>query len=211
MGSHALHTLRKRFHLSGDARTPDRAVTPPFPGSSPSATGWRNSCWVLTRGTARTQDPIMSEWSSLRPPSDAGSRVVDDPLFRFLVDLEIQKARRLRYCVSLVCLAVDVAPVEAPQPSLPSLVELVTRHTRGTDVVARWAPASLALLLVDAETTHLPSIVRRLMAHLETLAWSAGGACYPKTATRTDDMIRQAVDSMVMAKKGGGNRLYVAS
>src|SRR5436189_170395 len=148
VGSHALHTLRKRFHLSGDARTPDRAVTPPFPGSSPSATGWRNSCWVLTRGTARTQDPIMSEWSSLRPPSD---------------------------------------------------------------VVARWAPASLALLLVDAETTHLPSIVRRLMAHLETLAWSAGGACYPKTATRTDDMIRQAVDSMVMAKKGGGNRLYVAS
>jgi len=153
----------------------------------------------------------MSEWRSLGPPADAGSRVVDDPLFRFLVDLEIQKARRLRYCVSLVCLAVDAAHAETPQPSLPSLVELVTRYTRGTDVVARWAPASLALLLVDAETTHLSSIIRRLMAHLETLAWSAGGACYPKTATRTDDMIRQAVDSMVLAKKGGGNRLYVAS
>jgi hypothetical protein len=152
----------------------------------------------------------MSEWSSLRPPSDAGSRVVDDPLFRFLVDLEIQKARRLRYCVSLVCLAVEV-PAEPPQPSVPSLVELVTRYTRGTDVVARWPPASLALLLVDAETTHLSSIIRRLMGHLETLAWSAGGACYPKTATRTDDMLRQAVDSMVLAKKGGGNRLYVAS
>jgi hypothetical protein len=156
------------------------------------------------------QDSIMSEWRSLRPPADAGSKVVDDPLFRFLVDLEIQKARRLRYSVSLVCLAVDLAPAETPEP-VPSLVELVTRHTRGTDVVARWAPASLALLLVDAESTHLSSIISRLMAHLETVAWSAGGACYPKTATRPDDMLRQAVDSMVMAKKGGGNRLYVAS
>jgi hypothetical protein len=153
----------------------------------------------------------MSESRGLTPPSDAGAKVVDDLLFRFLVDLEIQKARRLRYCFSLVCLAVEVAPAEGPRLSLPSVVETVTRHTRGTDVVARLAPASLALLLVDAEPTHLPSILRRLTARLETTAWSAGGSSYPKTATRADDMLRQAVDSMVRAKKGGGNRLHVAS
>ncbi len=160
---------------------------------------------------ASTEDPIMSEWHGLRPQTDAGARVVDDLMFRFLVDLEIQKARRLRYCVSLVCLAVESAPADTRKLSLPSLVEILTRYTRGTDVLARWAPASLALLLVDAETTHLPSIIRRLTAHLETINWSAGGSCYPKTATRSDDMLRQAVDSMVRAKAGGGNRLYVAS
>ena len=162
------------------------------------------------RAAARTQDLIMSEWG-FRPPPDAGARVVDDQLFRFLVDLEVQKAQRLRYCLSLVCLAVEVAPAETWEPSVPSLAEIVTRYIRSTDVVAPWAPASLALLLVDAEAPHLPSILRRLTAHLETIVWSAGGSCYPKTASRADDMLRQAVDSMVMAKKGGGNRLYVAS
>lgn len=159
------------------------------------------------RAAACTQDLIMSEWG-FRP--DAGARIVDDQLFRFLVDLEVQKAQRLRYCLSLVCLAVDVVP-ETWDPSVPSLAEIVTRYIRSTDVVAPWAPASLALLLVDAEASHLPAILRRLTAGIETIAWSAGGSCYPKTASRADDMLRQAVDSMVRAKKEGGNRLYVAS
>lgn len=146
-----------------------------------------------------------------RRPSDGGARVVDGQLFRFLVDLEIQKAQRLRYCVSLMCLAGEVVSADEPKPSLPSLAEIVTRCIRGTDVVAPWAQASLALLLVDAETTHLPSILRRLTTRLETIAWSAGGSCYPKTATQPDDMLRQAVDLMARAKEEGGNRLYVAS
>ncbi len=151
---------------------------------------------------------MMSDWRGFRLPPNAGARIVDEQLFRFLVDLEVQKARRLRYCVSVVCLAVDAAPAETRESAL---ADIVTRHIRGTDVVTPWAPASLALLLVDAEAPHLPSILRRLTAHLETTAWSAGGSCYPQTATRADDMLRQAVDSMVRAKKGGGNRLYVAS
>jgi len=157
------------------------------------------------------QDPTMSEWLRSKPPLDAGPRVVDDSLFRFLVELEVQKAQRLRYCVSLVCLAIEVARGETREPSLPSLAGVVTRYLRGTDVVAPWAPASLALLLVDAETTHLPSILSRLTASLQTTAWSAGGSSYPKTATRANDMLRQAVDSMVRAKNEGGNRLYVES
>ena len=97
------------------------------------------------------------------------------------------------------------------RPSLPSLAEMVTSSIRATDVAAPWDPASLALLLVDAETPHLPSILRRLTARLGTIAWSAGGSCYPNTATHADDMVRQAVDLMARAKDEGGNRLYVAS
>lgn len=151
----------------------------------------------------------MSESRNLRPPPKAGARVVDDQLFRLLVDLEVQKAQRLRYCVSVVCLAVDVAPAETREPAL---AEIVTHYIRSTDVVtSSWAPASLALLLVDAEAPHLPAILRRLTGRLETTAWSAGGSCYPKTATRADDMLSQAVDSMVRAKREGANQLYVAS
>src|SRR2546422_8444426 len=151
----------------------------------------------------------MSEWRGLRPPAESGARVVDDRLFRFLVDLEVQKAQRLRYCFSIVCLAFDVAPLETREPSSPGFADIATRYIRGTDLVAPWAPASLALLLVDAETAHLPPILRRLTALLGPIAWSAGGSCYPKTATRTDDMLRQAIDSMVRARDHGGHRLYV--
>lgn len=157
------------------------------------------------------RDFIMSERRAFRPPSDAGGWVVDDLLFRFLIDLEVQKAQRLRYCVSLVCLTAEVAPAGTPEPSLPSLAEIVTGCLRGTDAVAPWAPASLALLLIDADTTHLPSILRRLTGRLETAAWSAGGSCYPRTATRADDMLHQAVDLLARAKEDGGNRLYVAA
>ena len=142
------------------------------------------------------------------PSPDAGARVVDEQLFRFLVDLEVRKAQRLRYCVSVVCLAVEGVPAETREPAL---AEIVTRYIRSTDLVTPWAPGFLALLLVDAEASHLPAILQRLTTRLETIAWSAGGSCYPKTVTRADDMLSQAVDSMVRAKKEGGNQLYVAS
>ncbi|SRR5712691_2604052 len=154
---------------------------------------------------------IMSAWRGFRPLSASGGSVVDDLLLRFLIDLELQKAQRLRYFVSVVCLSAEVSPSETRESSLSSLAEMVTRYIRGTDAVAPLAPASLALLLIDAETTHLPSILKRLTARLETIAWSAGGSCYPKTATHADDMLRQAVDLMVRAKDEGGNRLYVGS
>ena len=51
-----------------------------------------------------------------------------------------------------------------------TLAESVTRHLRGTDAVAPWTQGWLALLLVDAETTHLPLILDRLTARLATAA-----------------------------------------
>ncbi len=168
---------------------------------------------LIQRDTSRIQDLIVSEWRSFGPLADGGGWLVDEVLFRLLVDFEIHKAQRLRYSVSIVCFAVEPASAgngEASPPA-PSLADSVTRFLRGTDAVASWAQGWLSLLLVDAETTHLPSILERLTARLETVAWSAGGSCYPRTATRAEDVLRQAVDLMGKAKAEGGNRLYVAS
>lgn len=153
----------------------------------------------------------MSDERHLNRSNDIGARVVDDLMFRLLVDLEVQKAHRLRYCVSLACLTTEGVLPETREPSGSSLARSVTRHLRRTDVVAPRTPTSLALLLVDAETNHLPVILRRLTAGLETIGWSAGGSCYPKTATRAEDMLRQAADLMARARGEGGNRLYVAA
>src|SRR5262245_7916147 len=137
--------------------------------------------------------------------------MVDEVLFRLLIDFEIQKAQRLRYSVSLVCFSLRSATRGNGQTSGTSLAQSVTRHLRGTDAVASWSQGWLSLLLVGAETTHLPSILDRLTDRLDTAGWSAGGTSYPRTATRSEDMLRQAVDLMTKAREEGGNRLYVAS
>jgi hypothetical protein len=158
------------------------------------------------------QDPIMSEWRGFGPLSIGGAWLVDELLFRLLVDFEIQKAQRLRYSVSLVCFDVEPASAGNGEVSvLSSLSESVTRNLRGTDTVSSWSQGWLSLLLVDAETTHLPSILQRLTTRLETARWSAGGSCYPRTATRAEDMLSQAIGLMSRARDEGGNRVYVAS
>jgi len=140
-----------------------------------------------------------------------GGWLVDEVLFERLIDVEIQKAQRLRYSISLVCLAIEPSMQGKGQTSATSLAANVTKHLRGTDAVASWSQGWLSLLLVDAETTHLPSILDRLTNRLDTPGWSAGGTSYPRTAIRAEDMLRQAVDLMTKAQEEGGNRLYVAS
>jgi len=165
--------------------------------------------WQLHIGISKTS--IMSQLRAFRPLPVGGGWIVDDPTFRLLVDFEVQKAQRLRYCVSLVCLAAEAARPETQGASAPAAAEIVTRYIRGTDVVTPWAQASLALLLIDAETSSLRPILDRLTARLDASVWSAGGSTYPRTATRTDELLRQAVDLMVRAKQEGGSRLYIAS
>jgi GGDEF domain-containing protein len=144
-------------------------------------------------------------------PFAGGGWLVNESLFRFLVDFEIQKAQRLRYSVSLVCFAVEPSASGNGEASAAAVAERVVRYLRGTDAVALWAQGWLAMLLVDAEPAHLPTILNRLTTRLETVAWSAGGACYPRTAARADDMLRQAVELLTRARDEGGNRFYVAS
>ena len=47
--------------------------------------------------------------TSERDPGPGGaSNVVPEELFRYLLDLEVEKAARLRYCVSVLCLSPDL-------------------------------------------------------------------------------------------------------
>lgn len=144
-------------------------------------------------------------------PLDRGGSLVDESMFRFLVDFEIQKAQRLRYSVSLVCLKAEPESTRDRGAFRASMADSITRYLRGTDAVALSAHGWFSILLVDAETTHLPSILDRLTTRLEKVVWSAGGSCYPRTAVRAEDMLRQAAALLVRAQEEGGNRLYVAS
>jgi hypothetical protein len=138
--------------------------------------------------------------------------MVDDALFRLLLELEIHKAQRLRYTVSIVCLTMEQSGAGNGQVSdTSSIAEGIAVRLRATDVVAMRAEGLVLCLLVDAETAHLPSILERLTTWMHMASWSAGGSSYPRTATRAEDMVRQAIDLHTRARNEGGNRLYIAS
>jgi hypothetical protein len=139
---------------------------------------------------------------------DGGAHAVDESLFRFLVALEMQKAQRLRYCVSVVCVS---AKPEAGELSSPSwLVDLLRGQLRATDAISTWPPASLVLLLIDAEIGDLPAVMRRLTASLAEGSWRAGGVSYPSASLVAEDMVRRAVDLMERATQDPGKHLYLA-
>jgi hypothetical protein len=156
------------------------------------------------------RDVTLSEPRGFGPLA-GGGWLVDESVFRFLVDLEVQKAQRLRYSISVICLALEASAAGNGEASAASVAESLVRYLRSTDAVALWTQGGLAMLLVDAEAIHLPSILDRLTRRLQAAGWSAGGACYPRTATRAEDLLRQAVALLTRARDEGGNRLYVAS
>lgn len=149
------------------------------------------------------------------------SNFVDEKLFKLLLHLEVQKAVRLQYCVSVVCFTPDLQTVD---PGLAErIAESAVRHLRGTDVATTLSQSSIGLLLIDANLRALPPILSRAtaaaaQAAAQTLAarqgpvsLSAGASSYPETATSGRDLLRQASDLMSRARAEGGDRLYLPS
>ncbi len=123
--------------------------------------------------------------------------LVEESLFRFLVHLEVQKALRLRYPISVVCMTPDIPPEQIDPSFTRRVADLAIRRVRATDVITTLSQSSIGLLLIDAETWALSRIHQRLKEELEAhrltvrgresrLTWSAGGGCYPWSAPHLD-------------------------
>ena len=141
-------------------------------------------------------------------PTRGGAQIVDDDVFRLLIGMEIQKARRLRYLVSVVCIHVEA---ETGSADASAAVKMVASLIRSTDAVAARDQSTVALLLIDAEASNLPAILQRLEVALEALPWSAGGACYPQTAASAEELLTQAATMMARARRDGGRRFYIST
>jgi hypothetical protein len=144
---------------------------------------------------------------------------VPERLFRYLLDLEAEKALRLRYCVSLLCLDPDVDGPSA-RGVARHIARLVGRQLRQTDVAATLSVSTVGLLLVGAEPGTLSGILDRTGSAMESghpryacgrrvVSVSGGGGCYPVTAPSATELLRQATDLMRRARGDGGNRLLL--
>ena len=138
------------------------------------------------------------------PPSSGGARAVHPALFRILVDSEMRKAQRLRYGISVICVSAKAVATELP------FMDQFRGQLRATDVVAPWPPASLVVLLIDAESGDIPAVMRRITLHLAEGSWCAGGVSYPRATQLADDMLRQAASLMERAIQDPSKHLYIA-
>jgi hypothetical protein len=141
-------------------------------------------------------------------PDDNGARSVDASLFRLLVDVEMHKAQRLRYCISVICLCAKALSTELSGSGL--FLDHIRRQLRATDAVAEWPSAALALLLVDADSDDIPAVMRRITTELTEDSWRAGAVSYPRRNWGVDEMLRQARQLMERALSEPGEPLYLA-
>jgi hypothetical protein len=154
--------------------------------------------------------------------TDHGSpaRLVPERLFLYLLGLEAEKALRLRYCLSLLCLAPDVDDASA-RGVARQIARTASRLVRRTDVATTVTGSFVAVMLVGAEPCTLAGILGRaangepgrprFACGPRMVSVSAGASCYPITASSAAELLRQATDCMRRARREGGARLLLPS
>jgi GGDEF domain-containing protein len=140
--------------------------------------------------------------------------------FRYLLDLEIEKANRLRYCLSLVCFTPDLDGSGTDADLTRAIARMTLRRLRSTDVATTLSPDVVALLLIDTAPGMLVGILdraasanlpegRRFGRGQRIVSVSAGASCYPLTAPDRTALFREASDLMLRARREGGDRLIL--
>src|SRR5262245_44283923 len=111
-------------------------------------------------------------------------------LFSYLLELEMEKANRLRYSVSLMCLTPDVETPQTDHELTRAIARIALRQLRRTDLVTTLSRDVIGLLLIDTEpgvldrvldraaNAHLPE-GRRFVRGRQIVSVSGGASCYP--------------------------------
>jgi hypothetical protein len=153
-----------------------------------------------------------------RAPDNHGT-VVGEDIFAFVTELEIRKAVRLQYYVSL--LAIDVVDEIDRTEDLRSLTDqvasVISEQLRGTDLIGVSAAGpSLQVLLVNAHLDSLSVVIQRITeevsrhvfqvnGHLTPVQLIVGGSCFPTTACTRQELVTQA-GSVVARERGNRPR-----
>jgi hypothetical protein len=150
--------------------------------------------------------------------------LVDQASFHLVLNLEVEKAMRLRYCVSVVAVSIRPWTERVEEGRTPPLAmrfaEMAARRLRRIDLLTALAPNCIGLILIDADPLALPVIVGRAAEQWETasvayegsswrIEWRAGAGSYPQTANTATALFRQATDLMVRAEAEPSQRVYL--
>lgn len=141
-------------------------------------------------------------------------------MFQKFLDLETQKALRLRYSISVLCVSVSETS-RGDNPALTRYVaEAMIRRLRATDVAAVLAPTLVGILLVDAEIQSIRQVFDRATETVRNRSVTfdtresrptlrAGAVSFPGTVTNASDLLRQAIALMGRAPREGTVSLHL--
>jgi len=153
-------------------------------------------------------------------PFSHAQNLVEAGFFPQLLYLETQKALRLRYSISVLCVSVSEGHQgKDPPPTTEYIAQEMIRRLRATDVATLLSPSTVGILLVDAEIQSVSKVFDRATETLRNhpvsfegresrVTLRAGAVCFPGTVTNASDLMRQAIALMGRAS-GEGTSLYL--
>jgi len=176
---------------------------------------------TISKSRAESAAP---EWRAML---DEETRVLRKQLFDFLFDLEVKKAIRYQYFVTVLFLEMDwgdgEGAIEAGRHSRNDLLrvvaELLRDELRATDVIGRQDDDRFSILLHHADDSNTVRIAERLRRRVADYVFasgmdgrrtvSIGGACFPTNGNYSDDLLTAAERMLQRAKHDGGNKVHV--
>jgi len=143
--------------------------------------------------------------------------------FHYLCDLEIKKAQRYQYFISVLFIQFDgVGQPATPDdsgPTLETLGRILRDEIRECDLLARLGDNRLCVLLPFTDGTSSLSVAERLRSRVENHTFGdAGGrqwtvsvsvACYPTNASDSASLLLRADETLLRIHEVGGNQVAV--
>jgi GGDEF domain-containing protein len=142
---------------------------------------------------------------------DAASGLLTREAFSFMVDHQLEHAKRAQEFVTLVVFLVERRwrelvverdwrehAVAADDWIVKEMARLIRHAVRSTDLLARTASGAISMLLVGIDGEGARGVIERVNVHLRryratpTLQISVGAACCPTDAVRGDELIHTA-------------------
>jgi DNA-binding Xre family transcriptional regulator len=141
---------------------------------------------------------------------DKETGVLVSDFFDFLVEWEIKRSFRYQDFTTLLILEPDRRP-RAPE-TLETLVSLIKKNIRETDLIGRLGNTKFGVLLLKSDLDRAYGIASRIMDHIckyifshekvQYVTISIGGACFPTNlaSNEKNDFFRKAEDAFKVAK-----------
>jgi len=144
--------------------------------------------------------------------------IVNQDLFKYLLDLEVKRATRYSYFFSLLMIEVD--QYQEGLDHSDTIARLILDEIREVDIVGKLDQSRFSALL-QAETKPAQLISDRIKNRIVNYSFldpgsdrelditiSIGGVCFPTHGVNSSELNTQATSLMGIAKADGGNRVY---
>lgn len=139
--------------------------------------------------------------------------------FHYLCDLEIKKAQRYQYFISVLFVQFDAggAVPGVTGAALDTLCKILRDEIRECDLLARLGENRLCVLLPFTDGMSSLGVAERLRSRVENhtfnaddgrqLTVSVSVACYPTNASDSTALLCRADETLVRIIESGGNRV----